>query len=427
MDNNVLRNFTIPCIFFISIIVCSRQESLQFSYHEIKGPDGAPIWTTSEQVHRFTDPADLNNDGYIDLLAFTHQALEWFEYPEWTKYAIQLGGNWEVGRLHAVDLDADGDLDLVTAKRLEDNSRSVVWFENPLPDGDVHKGAAWIEHLVGVIPPRESNDYVKEYNSADFDRDGKLDIVVGTFANPINTPAELFYFFQNSADDFTMKMVTYEWGHEGLDLGDLDQDGDVDVVVNGRWFETPAAPRTGDYQEHNIDEKWYNQRDNWQRNATDVKVADINGDNRLDVIISHSEKPEYPLSWYSAADPTDVWTEHVIDPKYGWCQTLDAGDIDLDGDIDVLAGRFERDGPPLVGSPQDVRIYLNNGNGSDWTQTRLPDDARSSSPDDAQGGMYDGKLADIDQDGDLDVIGARTYWHGPIYYIRNDLRMGGVK
>lgn len=396
-----------------------QETKVTYSFLQIADFNPNFTWPDRSGLNTFTYAADLTQDNLADVLAFQQSSLDWYQNPSWEKHTIRDGEEWEVGRVFSTDVDGDGDNDIVIVKRLPDSTRPVVWYENPLPQKTPLEGANWIEHQIGIIPPRESGDYIKEYNAADFDRDGKLDLVIGTFANPKGMPAELFYFFQDDKDHFVLKVVEYENGHEGMDIGDIDLDGDVDVVVNGRWFETPSDPRTGTFIGHNIDEKWYNQEDNWQRNATDVKVADVNGDGRLDVIISHSEKPDYPLSWYSAENPKADWTEHVIDPNYGWCQTLDAGDVDLDGDIDILAGRFERNGPPKVGPPQDVRIYYNNGDGAGWTMQRLPDDPETDDPNDEAGGMYDGQLVDLDNDGDLDAVGGRTYWHGPIYAIIN--------
>ena len=89
-------------------------------------------------------------------------------------------------------------------------------------------------------------------------------------------------------------------GHEGGTLGDLDQDGDPDIILNGRWFETPDDARTGLYKEHNIDAKWYHDQLTWRKFATMVQVGDMDGNGRMDAVIAHSESPGYPVSWYGA-------------------------------------------------------------------------------------------------------------------------------
>lgn len=356
---------------------------------------------------QFINVADINGDQLPDVLAFKQGDagfLSWYEYPNFQHHIIRRG-NYSAGRPTAADVDGDGDMDLVVAKK---GDRAVYWYENPLPKGNPASGI-WNEHPVGSTKKTNKGDYVKDYGVGDFDGDGKNDIVVCTF----DEPAEVFIYFQQAADRWYKKTHTYANGHEGLDIGDLDGDGDPDVVTNGRWFETPANPRTEPLVEHVIDQKWHNQIGSWQRNATMIRVADINGDGRLDVVISHSEMEDYPVSWYSASDPKGQWTEHPIDASYGWCQTLDVGDVDLDGDLDLLAGRFTRPNPPDVPPPHDIRIYYNPGDGlGTWVKQVVHSD----------GGIYFGHLADMGGDGDLDIVGPWSYWKGPIRMFENKLK-----
>ena len=356
---------------------------------------------------QFTNVADTDGDGKLDILAFKGDDegfISWYKYPGFDHHIIKKD-NYNAGRPLAADVDRDGDMDLVVAKN---SDHCVYWYENPLAQGKPVTNP-WTEHRVGSTKETKKGDYIKDYGVADFDRDGRQDIVVCTF----DSPADIFIYFQDDKDRWQRKTRTYDNGHEGLDLGDLDGDGDPDIVTNGRWFETPSNARTGDYIEHRIDDKWHNQSGNWQRNATMIRVADIDRDGKLDVVISHSEKENYPVSWYSAKDPKAQWIEHPIDPKYGWCQTLDIGDVDGDGDLDVLAGRFTRPTPPDVPEPHDIRIYYNPGDGlGQWTRQVVRKD----------GGLYFGHLADMDTDGDLDIAGPRTYWTGPIEIWLNGTR-----
>jgi hypothetical protein len=396
--------FVATCIGMV-LVFCNQKvpKSRDFPVFDYKIID-----TELGEEHTFTNVADINGDNNTDVLAFKggkEGYLSWYESPGFTHRIIKKG-DYNVGRPLAVDVDLDGDPDLVVAKNFD---RGIYWYENPLPDQPVIDGNKWMEHLVGSTKDTDKGDYIKDYAVGDFDGDGRMDIVVCTF----DDPAEIFLYYQNSKDDWFKTTRLFNNGHEGLDIGDLDGDGDPDVVLNGRWFETPSDPRNNTQIEHEIDVKWHNQPGTWQKNATMIKVVDVDANGQLDVIISHSELEDYPVSWYSAEDPKGRWTEHFVDTSYGWCQTLDVGDVDLDGDLDILAARFTRPTPPMVPPPHDVRIYYNNGNGlGPWKKQIVSGDKT----------MYFGHLADMGNDGDLDIVGPRSYWTGPIEWWENQLK-----
>ena len=93
--------------------------------------------------------------------------------------------------------------------------------------------------------------------------------------------------------------------------------------------------------------------------------------------------------------------------RFDFCQTLDAGDIDNDGDIDVLAAKFERDKSSkkwINDPPFPVVVFYNvDGRGKSWQQQIL-----------SEKGLYAGLLGDLGSDGDIDIVGPRSYWKGPL-------------
>lgn len=133
-----------------------------------------------------------------------------------------------------------------------------------------------------------------------------------------------------------------------MEVTDIDKDGDEDIILNGYWFENPDDPLNQEWPEHNIDEKWYTQvTNNWQDNNCKVTVADMDMDDWSDVILAHSEKPGYPVSWYrNPGDPANgLWTENVIG-RIDKCHNLKVADFDFDGDPDI-AGLRNYNQPPI--------------------------------------------------------------------------------
>jgi hypothetical protein len=357
---------------------------------------------------------DVDGDGRNDLIKKKSEgeSLVWFRYdpnpgpPGLTKHVVFRDKRFRSDRLGVADLDGDGDVDLVTGLE-EGETTDVIWLENPRPDGDPAELNAWRIHRVG---PQEG--YIKDIGVADFNGDGKLDIATRAHTQTV-------IYFQRTPEQWARQIILKHESHEGMDVADLDRDGDPDIVLNGFWYETPTEAESGTYKKHVFGERWFTPVDNsWRDNNAAIKVADVNGDNLPDIIISHSELPGYPIAIYTApsreAVAADQWHETHVVKAFDFCQTLDAGDVDNDGDVDILAAKFERDHGSARWRnepPYPVVIFHNaDGKGTKWDEHVLADD-----------GMYAGVLGDLGSDGDLDIVGPRSYWTGPVRMWENVL------
>ena len=346
---------------------------------------------------------DIDQDGKNDVI-FRGDTLSWLHYPGFQEYVIKTG-TFSGDRFALADMDKDGDLDIISGKRPggDSDKHFIYWYENPRPKRNPKKSSDWREHLIGDL-----EKYIKDLDAADINRDGAMDAIAR--AHDYSK-----VFFQKK-DTWLEKKIEHP-RKEGMALADLDLDGDTDIILNGFWLETPADAENGTYTQRNIDAKWYNQdTGSWQDNCSYVGVADINQDGIPDVVIAHSEKTRYPLSWYTVASRQQLksgpWIEHHISARFDWCETVDIGDVDKDGTLDILAAKFQRrdpenyDNPP----PYPVQVFYNiNGDGLTWKSQTL-----------AETGMYAGILADVGSDGDLDVLGPRSYWTGPIEMWQNE-------
>jgi len=343
---------------------------------------------------------DIDGDGFNDIAAVDYPMLVWYEHPDWKKHIvvdISQFDDFKTYRacdMELADIDGDDDLDIVGRIGIPESDREGMncWFENPRPHGNPAKDT-WKRHNIGAT------EYVKDIEVRDFDNDDKPDIVVRT-----NT--KVCVYLQRKPDSWTPISINIH-DHEGMEAGDLDRDGDPDIVLNGFWLETPGNPGKGKWIEHNIDKKWWNQKTgSWTDNNCKVSVADMNKDGRLDVLLSHSEKAGYPICWYEApGDPTkSPWKEHVIG-QLDKCHNLKAADFDKDGDLDVLAAEM----PNIPGeAPHPVVIFINISDCLKWEQQTL-----------ANYGNYSAQAGDIDNDGDIDIIGLRNHNRAPIELWRN--------
>ena len=340
---------------------------------------------------------DINEDGLLDLVLQNNNGhggwLGWYEARNggrsWERHIIAQeapgGGTFACGDMDVGDIDNDGDLDILGFKHPGEwdsggDPTEIYWYENP----------NWKHHYIGQAP-----DFIKDLNLADFNQDGKLDLVVITYQEN-----KLAVFRQDSPASW-VKVQEFKIDnlHEGMDVGDIDGDGDPDVAANGYWIESPGGDLVGDWKIHDIDAKWHNQNGDWSKNGTKVFCRDITGDGRAEVFISHSERKGYPVSWYQAADPRKgPWTEHVIVEEMPAAHTLQVLDMDGDGDHDVLAGVNRSRAKALDVKKWPVIVYLNQGDGRDWKEYRITDE-----------GIYNGQIGDLEGDGDYDIFRLPTH------------------
>ena len=393
-------------ILFVTILIslfsgCNAAQNpyVKFEYREIDPASG------------HVEIADVDNDGKNDVVLVGNGTFAWFKYENektFKKSVIITGAKFSSDRIAIGDIDKDGDIDIVTGCR-KDKKYYTYWLENPLPAASPDTPGSWKMHEVGA-----NTDYLKDIIIKDFDKDNKPDIVVRQHHDTI-------LFLQKSPTEWINARVLEHESHEGMDVADLDNDGDPDIVLNGFWFETPDDVVNGTFKKHIIDKLWFTPVDKtWRDNNSVVKVADINGDGLCDILLCSSELPGFPISAYIASSLEDIkqdkWKETQIEKVFDYCQTLDAADIDGDGDVDVVAGKFERQVEPRNPQwtnypPFPVVIYYNeNGKGTQWGKQKLSDE-----------GVYSGVLGDVGSDGDIDFISSRSYWTGPIKLWENKI------
>lgn len=357
---------------------------------------------------------DINEDGFPDIVHsywYNSAPLAWYEYKSpsnWIKHIIRKNFYPCTDDFELADIDGDGDDDIVTVradgKRSDDTNADnvrvdemkVIWLENPRPAGNPRIDT-WQEHLIGTHSDPGEN-YNKDIEVADFTGDGNLDVVARAIES-------ISIFRQDTPTSWTKIQYFRIHGHEGMDVGDVDGDGDPDIILNGFWLETPNDSMNAIWIEHNIDSKWYTQTGDWTANNCKVYVKDVNGDAQLDILLSHSERAGYPISWYGASDPrTGPWKEHVI-AQIDYCHTLQAADMDNDGDIDVVVGEMEKSD-----DPDEIIIFRNEGNSLTWFRQSI-----------ANKSIYSGIVVDIGSDGDMDIVANRNWNQAPLEIWENDL------
>lgn len=389
---------------------------------------------------------DLDNDGDVDLILVYGSSLGWLENDGKQNFQyfqnISYDTFFNINGLNSItDIDQDGDKDILVASN---TSNSFVWIENkgkggfvkhiinesPLysakaravssadmdKDGDIDIIGAALEKLTwfendgnqNFTPHRLINntsfsliDGGYDVLASDIDQNGHLDIVVAAnYSNAFsiwkNDGSQNFSPIRLGGDSF------YADGAWGVDSGDLDNDGDMDIaaisvgVMNGfSWLENNGK---GQFSPHLIDKSDFN-----AKNPREVKVVDINGDSNLDIIGSSYWTGAF--SWFEN-DGKGNFSTHTIDRSSDseGSYDIDYADLDKDGDIDVV-------GAALIG---DKFLWFENDGKGNFTRHIISSSLELSD------GAFSVCPIDMDKDGDIDVLGSSRYPSMAFSWFEND-------
>jgi hypothetical protein len=188
---------------------------------------------------------------------------------------------------------------------------------------------------------------------------------------------------------------------EGIAVGDIDGDGDLDVAAVGAdghhavWLENPGS-LGAEWPVHAVG----GQVDASRAWVDRIALADINGDGRLDVVATE-EMQERTLTahlyWFeNPAEPrAGPWRRNVVG-RHRSLNSLDTGDLDGDGAPDIVVAEHT-DLRGSEGAPDNLTvIYLNRKRGGAWVPRVVERGPHPS--------HLGARLADLDGDGSPEIV-----------------------
>ena len=278
------------------------------------------------------DLADVNRDGKLDVIA----GRNWFAAPEFAARPLRKIDDWngyvESNGDFAYDVDRDGWVDVIAGSFLP---TAVHWYRNPGTDG-LQRGQLWEQRLLMETGASQNEAQLL----TDLDSDGMPEWVVNSWngANPLvvwkleptATPAS------GEAPEPPLpprKLLLGPQGQaHGLGVGDLDDDGDRDVLVGNGWYEHPGGELKGPWTFHQ----------DWEIQASiPMLVSDLDRDGRSDIIVGKGH--DFGLQWWRqlppAADGRRQWEKKTIDDRFSQPHALLLVDLNGDGSAELITGK----------------------------------------------------------------------------------------
>ena len=339
---------------------------------------------------------DVNRDGTLDVVS----GAWWYEGPAWTRHPVRdvemIRGRYDGYSNLPIDLNGDGWTDFVSVNY---RSQKLAWIEHPGRNLGAELGT-WTEHVVATPGGMETGRLV------DVDGDGQLDVLPNgrKFAAWWEVrPGE-----KGAAPDWTRHDLPDDVVGHGIGFGDIDGDGRGDVVGPAGWLHAPSERRT---------EPWI-----WLPEFTldadasiPILVFDVDADGDNDIVWGRGH--DYGLFWLEQeTDLTDdearTWRRHSIDESWSQAHCLLHVDLDGDGTAELIAGKryMAHDGKdPGANDPLIIRRYQYDRQEKRWRQDTLSEGGRV-------GFGLDSKGVDLDHDGDLDLVVAGR---SGLYWIEN--------
>ncbi len=309
------------------------------------------------------------------------------------------------------DMDGDGDLDIVVGNSSDDSSIANSGEQNAVylndGNGNFAYGAGITCATAGVRCFGTGNDATRKVALADLDGDGDLDIATANYLFD-SAPAGRFrrgeqnaVYFNDGSGNFangplvcetTANVACFGTGTDktwGLSIGDMDNDGDSDLIVGNEVEQNQIYLNDGN---GSFDDG--HPFGNGANDTRAVPVGDVDGDGDLD-IVTGNYREQNVIYLNNGVDSFTRTTVKCGSTAGARCfgtgldinEDLVLEDMDGDSDLDIVAANMR----------DDSAVYLNDGAGEfpffRRTFGSITDDISSVA------------VGDLDQDGDMDLVG----------------------
>lgn len=317
-------------------IVCSDYPTMTFALYE--NVDGAGnqwerhgIFDLPWPPTRCILPVDLDQDGDLDLLTACGDFFTYWENTDgsglnWDEYILSDVAAWEAFDILCFDIDQDGDNDVVGSSSY---GNILLSWENL--DGSGHQ---WLARTIS-----NNHIYATDLSAWDYDGDGDMDFFCNWQAD------EYICLYENMGGHVWTQheIITGIHDASSIPAGDFDGDGDVDLAVfymSGRRVYENLDGNFGSYEWHLL------QPFIGYVIGYDVKAADLDMDGDTDLYgslgtVVGSPYPKGLFVYENVDASCDQWERHAMTIQgtdYGCISCC--GDINGDGYLDFPGAKF---------------------------------------------------------------------------------------